>query len=457
LACFGHALVRQVRGLLLHLDLVILRVPVALRLEVGQLVLELLDLVAQGGDGRLVAGVADIALDALDAHPALLDLLVGRVPLALHLHQVAGELVGQLVTRALLPRRPGDDQRRARLVDQDRVDLVHDAVAALLLHLLGRGQLHVVAQVVEAELGVRPVHRVAGVGAGLEAGRRLVVEEAGRHLGQVRQLAAHRPAHPLDQLGELGRQPLRAHVFGLILEHVRRVDRPHRHSQPVVEGKHPVAVALHEVIVDGDHVALQALDDRHVAGQGGDDGLAFTGLHLGDAAFAQHHAADELHIERPGAERRPTLRVETAHRLVQGEGDLDLHPGRRRLAAGQRLRLELGDLILNAGVDLARILGQLRCVELVLRVEDVADADRPVHHLTGDGHHLGQQGAHALAVADALLELGRPAAQLGVGQVADLAFPFVDLLDSSHVRLDQALVARAEHLGKGLADGINHG
>jgi hypothetical protein len=57
---------------------------------------------------------------------------------------------------ALDRRRAGDDQRRARLVDEDRVDFVDDAelVVALDLVLLARGHA-VVAQVVEAELGRR--------------------------------------------------------------------------------------------------------------------------------------------------------------------------------------------------------------------------------------------------------------------------------------------------------------
>ena len=59
----------------------------------------------------------------------------------------------------------GDDQRRARLVDQDVVDLVHDREGVAALDLFGEVLGHVVAQVVEAELGVGAVDDVAGVGA----------------------------------------------------------------------------------------------------------------------------------------------------------------------------------------------------------------------------------------------------------------------------------------------------
>jgi hypothetical protein len=37
--------------------------------------------------------------------------------------------------------------------------------------------------------------------------------------------------------------------------------------------------------------------------QGGDQRLAFAGLHLGDAALMQHHAANQLHVEMTLAER----------------------------------------------------------------------------------------------------------------------------------------------------------
>src|SRR3712207_9043727 len=45
--------------------------------------------------------------------------------------------------------RPGDDQRRARLVDQDVVDFVDDGVSQLALDFEVRFPDHVVAQVVD--------------------------------------------------------------------------------------------------------------------------------------------------------------------------------------------------------------------------------------------------------------------------------------------------------------------
>ena len=58
----------------------------------------------------------------------------------------------------------GDDQRRSRLVDEDRVDLVDDRIAVAALDDAVEADGHVVAQVVEAELGVRPVGDVRLIG-----------------------------------------------------------------------------------------------------------------------------------------------------------------------------------------------------------------------------------------------------------------------------------------------------
>ena len=60
--------------------------------------------------------------------------------------------------------RARDDQRRPRLVDQDAVDLVDDREVVPALDVVRELELHVVAQVVEAELVVRAVGDVGGVG-----------------------------------------------------------------------------------------------------------------------------------------------------------------------------------------------------------------------------------------------------------------------------------------------------
>ena len=145
---------------------------------------------------------------------------------------------------------------------------------------------HVVAQVVEAELVVRAVGDVAGVGR-----------------------AALLVVHAVD-------------------------DRADCHAKEFVDAAHPFGVAAGEIVVDGDDVDAFAGQRIEIDGERGDEGLAFAGAHLGDRAFMQHHAADELDVEMPLAER-------AARRLADGR------EGRReeiveRLASGQRLAEFLG-------------------------------------------------------------------------------------------------------------------
>ncbi len=117
------------------------------------------------------------------------------------------------------------------------------------LHALLGSQDHVVAQVVKAELRVRAVRDI-----------------------QVVRLT-------------LGGQALAAlQVTSL-------------HAEEAVDGAHPLAVALGEVVVDGDDVDALAGNGVQVAGERGDERLALTGFHFGDATLVQGHAADKLHVE----------------------------------------------------------------------------------------------------------------------------------------------------------------
>ena len=159
--------------------------------------------------------------------------------------------------------RAGDDQRRAGFVDEDVVDFVDDREvqrALRLLLLLGiavvaaGGDPHVVAQVVEAELVVRAVGDVAGVG---------LLPLAGVHAA---------------------------------------LNRADGEAEARVERAHPFHVAAGEVVVDRDDVDAFAFERVEVRRQRGDERLAFAGDHFGDVAFVQDHAADELHVVVPHAE-----------------------------------------------------------------------------------------------------------------------------------------------------------
>src|SRR5690606_34289543 len=137
--------------------------------------------------------------------------------------------------RAVL-KRTGNDQRSARLVDQDRVDLVDNREVMAALHHLGQLVLHVVAQIVEAELVVGGVGDVAGV-----AGGPYVV------------------GRPVD-------------------------DDADGKAEELVDASHPARVARGQVVVDGNDVHAFAGKRVEVDGQGRNKGFAFARAHFGDAA-----------------------------------------------------------------------------------------------------------------------------------------------------------------------------
>ena len=155
----------------------------------------------------------------------------------------AGVLVGGLVGGA------GDDERGAGFVDEDGVDFVDDAVVVSALDLSLMLELHVVAEVVEAELVVGAVGDVGAVG-------------------------------------------LAALLVGEVVD-----DDADGEAEEAVDLAHPLGVALGEVVVDGDDVDAVAGEGVEVAGKRGDEGLAFAGLHLGDLAGVEDDAADQLDVE----------------------------------------------------------------------------------------------------------------------------------------------------------------
>ncbi|OIQ69527.1 hypothetical protein GALL_488700 [mine drainage metagenome] len=75
------------------------------------------------------------------------------------------------------------------------------------------------------------------------------------------------------------------------------------HAEEAVDLTHPFGVASGEIIVNGDDVDALAGQRVEVDRQGCHQRLAFTGLHLGDIALVEHHAANQLHVEMPLSER----------------------------------------------------------------------------------------------------------------------------------------------------------
>ena len=194
-----------------------------------------------------------------------------------------------------------DDERRPRFVDEDAVDFVDDGVVVTALHVVREVELHVVAQVVEAELVVGAVGDVAGVGD----------------------------------------------LAFLVVEVV--LDDADRHPEEAVDAAHPLRVAAGQVVVDRDDVDALALERVEIGRQRRDERLAFAGLHLGDLAAVEDDAADELDVEVPHVQHAAAglahdgerFRDQVVERRSAGEPLPELgglaRAARRRRGAGSRL------------------------------------------------------------------------------------------------------------------------
>ena len=116
--------------------------------------------------------------------------------------------------------------------------------------------------------------------------------------------------------------------------------------EEAVDLPHPFGVALGEVIVDGDDMDAAAGERVEIDRQRRDQRLAFAGLHLGNLAFVQDHAADQLHVEMSladgalrcladGRERRHQNVIE---RLAVGELLPELSRARAQRLVGERFQ-----------------------------------------------------------------------------------------------------------------------
>src|SRR4029079_9353894 len=77
--------------------------------------------------------------------------------------QLRNDRVGFVVFVGGFIRRTGNDQRRARFVDENRIDFVNDREVMTALNTSREVKLHIVAQIVEAEFVVGAVGDVRGL------------------------------------------------------------------------------------------------------------------------------------------------------------------------------------------------------------------------------------------------------------------------------------------------------
>ncbi len=76
-------------------------------------------------------------------------------------------------------------------------------------------------------------------------------------------------------------------------------------TEEPVHAAHPLAVAFGQVVVDGDDVHALAADAVEVGRQHRGQGLALSGLHLGDVAEVQRGRAHHLYVEGALVEHPP--------------------------------------------------------------------------------------------------------------------------------------------------------
>ena len=169
----------------------------------------------------------------------------------------------------------------------------------------------------------------------------------------------------------------------------------HADGQPeeLIDLTHPLGVAAGQIVVNGDDVDAAAGERVEVGRQRRDERLAFTGLHFGDGAFMEHHAADELDIEVALPERplgRLTYRGEGRNeKVTQRFAVSDLLA--KSVGAGPQLFVAQGGKLAFEGINL----GDDRPVAL----------DPPVAGLAEDHASEIAQAKHRIILPVASIEL----------------------------------------------------
>ena len=286
-------------------------------------------------------GLADAVVGQVGGMLLLVDFKVRVAP------ELPGDPIGHPVAIHVVARGTGDDQRRARLVDEDVVHLVDDRIVQGTLHLLQvqrvprvapGGRAHIVAEVVKAVLVVRSVRDVAGVG-----------------------------------------------LLPLVVGHVA-LDRADREPQRHVQGPHPLHVAPRQVVVDRDDVDPFALQGVEIGRQRGDERLPFAGHHLRDRPAVEHHAADQLDVVMPqpqhAAAGLAANRKDVDEQIVEGLARRQSLAKLVRLAA----KLRVGQFLKIGLSRVDRVDGRLE----LANVAGVRRAENPRHgalHPSGERIH----------------------------------------------------------------------
>ena len=201
---------------------------------------------------------------------------------------------------------PRYDERRPRLVDQNRVNLVDNRIMMTPLHILRQLILHIIAQIIETKLVIRTIRNVAKI-------RRTTLVVV-----QVRQYL------------------------------------PYRKTQKLVNLTHPIRVTARQIIVHRHQMRTLALQRIQIHRTSRHERLPLARLHLRYHPTMKHDPTDELHIVMAHVQhattrlshRRKRLRQQLIQRRPLAQLLLKLRRLRSQFVIAQRTyrRLQLVDL-----------------------------------------------------------------------------------------------------------------
>ena len=163
----------------------------------------------------------------------------------------------------------GNDKRRPCFIDENRVHLVNDRVMESALHQLLLVNHHVVAQIVKAQLIVRHIGDITGIG---------------------------RPSLVI-------RIPIQDHAY--------------RQPQSLVNLAHPLRVTVRQVVVHRHDMDALSFQGVQVSRKRRHQRLSFTSLHLGDTSLMQDNSADQLHPVMLHAKHTPGRLADSRESLYQ--------------------------------------------------------------------------------------------------------------------------------------------
>ncbi len=183
-----------------------------------------------------------------------------------------------------------NDERRSRLVDENRVNLVDYCVIEFALHLIRLSHDHIVSQKVEAEFVIGAVGYVALISLSL-----------------------------------------------FLYAHLRHNDADGK-SQKFVEFAHPRRVTRCEVVVDRDDVNALARERVEVRRKRCHERLAFARTHFGDTSLMKRDTADKLNVKV--AHTQHSLARFSHHRVCVGKNMVESFAVREPLFEHVRLTYE---------------------------------------------------------------------------------------------------------------------